>query len=99
MPQQIKPAVGKETVIVIIQNGVGNEEPFRKAFPNNTIISCVVRHSVLVLITIRFGEKKSAAHLMTSTDLGWRRPKRTRSDQPHEIRRHANRPLCQPRRR
>ena len=31
-----------KTTIVIIQNGVGNEEPFRKAFPKTTIISCVV---------------------------------------------------------
>lgn len=30
------------TTIVIIQNGVGNEEPFRKKFPDATIISCVV---------------------------------------------------------
>ena len=26
---------------MIIQNGVGNEEPFRNTFPNNSIISCV----------------------------------------------------------
>lgn len=32
----------KRTTIVIIQNGVGNEEPFRKKFPECTIISCVV---------------------------------------------------------
>lgn len=32
-------AVGKNTTIVIIQNGLGNEEPFRKAFPDNEIIS------------------------------------------------------------
>lgn len=30
------------TTIVIIQNGVGNEEPFRSQFPDCTIISCVV---------------------------------------------------------
>lgn len=29
------------TTFVIIQNGVGNEDPFRQTFPNNTIISCV----------------------------------------------------------
>lgn len=32
-------AVGKNTTIVIIQNGLGNEEPFRQAFPENEIIS------------------------------------------------------------
>ncbi|KAJ5102491.1 hypothetical protein N7532_003020 [Penicillium argentinense] len=29
------------TTIVIIQNGVGNEEAFRKQFPKNSILSCV----------------------------------------------------------
>ncbi|CRK39905.1 hypothetical protein BN1723_015605 [Verticillium longisporum] len=39
---QIAPAVDeKRTTIAIIQNGVGNEEPFRKRFPRTTIISCV----------------------------------------------------------
>lgn len=32
-------AVEKDTTIVIIQNGLGNEEPFRQAFPENEIIS------------------------------------------------------------
>ncbi len=32
-------AVGRNTTIVIIQNGLGNEEPFRRAFPQNEIIS------------------------------------------------------------
>lgn len=32
-------AVGRNTTIVIIQNGLGNEEPFRQAFPENEIIS------------------------------------------------------------
>lgn len=41
VPPQLKPVVGPETTIVIIQNGVGNEEPFRSAFPECTIISCV----------------------------------------------------------
>lgn len=31
-----------KTSIVIIQNGVGNEPPFRNVFPNCTIITCVV---------------------------------------------------------
>jgi len=44
VPAILAPAVDKnKTTLVIIQNGVGNEEPFRKAFPDVTIITCVVR--------------------------------------------------------
>ncbi|OKL63251.1 hypothetical protein UA08_01845 [Talaromyces atroroseus] len=36
------PAIEEDkTTIVIIQNGVGNEEPFRNAWPKATIITCV----------------------------------------------------------
>ena len=39
----IEPAVDQSrTTIVLAQNGVGNEEPFRNAFPSATILSCVV---------------------------------------------------------
>jgi len=41
VPAQLAPAIDEKTCIVIIQNGVGNEEPFRKAFPKNPILSCV----------------------------------------------------------
>ncbi|KAK5952778.1 hypothetical protein OHC33_006371 [Knufia fluminis] len=41
VPEQLKPVVGDKTTIVLIQNGVGNEEPFRAAFPQCTILSCV----------------------------------------------------------
>ncbi|TDZ48435.1 Oxidoreductase [Colletotrichum trifolii] len=42
VPAQIAPAVDEtRSTIVIIQNGVGNEVPFRSAFPHATIISCV----------------------------------------------------------
>ncbi|KAI4721378.1 2-dehydropantoate 2-reductase [Aureobasidium sp. EXF-10727] len=41
VPPLFKSAVDDKTTFVIIQNGVGNEEPFRTTFPNNTIISCV----------------------------------------------------------
>ncbi|KAJ9630599.1 hypothetical protein H2203_001122 [Taxawa tesnikishii (nom. ined.)] len=41
VPPQLEPVVGKDTTLVIIQNGVGNEVPFRKHFPDCTIISCV----------------------------------------------------------
>ncbi|KAH7240804.1 enolase C-terminal domain-like protein [Fusarium redolens] len=37
----IEPGVGDNTSIVIIQNGVGNEDAFRERFPSATIISCV----------------------------------------------------------
>lgn len=39
---QLQPAIDSRTTIVVIQNGVGNEEPFRKQFPDNSIITCVV---------------------------------------------------------
>lgn len=49
VPEQLASCVDeKKTTIVIIQNGVGNEEPFRQRFPSTTIISCVVSiHSAL----------------------------------------------------
>ncbi|PYI34209.1 ketopantoate reductase family protein [Aspergillus indologenus CBS 114.80] len=37
----LAPAISGSTAIVIIQNGVGNEEPFRRLYPENPIISCV----------------------------------------------------------
>ncbi|KAF4979567.1 hypothetical protein FZEAL_4271 [Fusarium zealandicum] len=37
----IAPLVGPKSCIVLIQNGVGVEEPFRKRFPNNPIVSAV----------------------------------------------------------
>lgn len=39
--EQIAPIVGEDTTIVLIQNGVGNDEEFRKRFPGNTILSGV----------------------------------------------------------
>ncbi|KAI1306118.1 2-dehydropantoate 2-reductase [Xylaria venustula] len=42
VPEQLAPALDEtNTTIVIIQNGVGNEEPFRVAFPGASILSCV----------------------------------------------------------
>lgn len=41
--QQLAPVVDQQkTTIAVMQNGVGNEEPFRKAFPGCTILSGVV---------------------------------------------------------
>lgn len=37
----IEPLVGPTTCIVLIQNGVGVEEPFRNRFPQNPIVSAV----------------------------------------------------------
>ena len=43
VPEQIAAGVDEsKTSIVIIQNGVGNEEPFRNRFSSATILSCVV---------------------------------------------------------
>ncbi|OAP58659.1 hypothetical protein AYL99_07749 [Fonsecaea erecta] len=40
--KNLAPAVDEsKTCIVIIQNGVGNEDPFREAFPKCPILSCV----------------------------------------------------------
>ncbi|KFZ25334.1 hypothetical protein V502_00190 [Pseudogymnoascus sp. VKM F-4520 (FW-2644)] len=41
VPALLAPVVDNTTTIVVIQNGVGNEEPFREAFPNGIIITCV----------------------------------------------------------
>lgn len=40
--KQLAPVVGEQTTIALMQNGVGNEDPFRKAFPKSTIVSGVV---------------------------------------------------------
>lgn len=42
IPTQIAPAIHPHTTIVLIQNGIGIEEPYHTAFPHNTILSCVV---------------------------------------------------------
>ena len=40
-PPPFKNVVSDQTTFVIIQNGVGNEEPFRTTFPKCSILSCV----------------------------------------------------------
>lgn len=37
----IRPAVGPNTAIVLIQNGIGIEQEVAEAFPNNPLISCL----------------------------------------------------------
>lgn len=41
VPDQLAPAVSPTTSIVLIQNGVGIENIYAEAFPNNPILSCV----------------------------------------------------------
>lgn len=48
--EQIAPVVSENTTIVLIQNGIGNEEEFRERFPNNVICSGVVRLNCLPAI-------------------------------------------------
>ncbi|KAL2840658.1 ketopantoate reductase PanE/ApbA-domain-containing protein [Aspergillus pseudoustus] len=38
----LDPVISEDTTIVVLQNGVGNEDPFRARFPKQTIISGVV---------------------------------------------------------
>jgi ketopantoate reductase len=40
-PPLFNDVTDENTTFVLIQNGVGNEDPFREAFPNCSIISCV----------------------------------------------------------
>ncbi|KAK3058586.1 i-AAA protease yme1 [Extremus antarcticus] len=40
-PPLFKDVIDDGTTFVLVQNGVGNEEPFRNAFPKCSIISCV----------------------------------------------------------
>ena len=40
-PPLFKDVAGADTTFVIIQNGAGNEDPFRREYPESTIISVV----------------------------------------------------------
>lgn len=42
IPQLIAPAVSDRTVIVLIQNGIGTEQVYRDAFPDNVILTGAV---------------------------------------------------------
>lgn len=63
-PEQIAPVVGKDTTIVLIQNGVGIEEPFQQHFPNNTVLSGVVS-----LPKLR-GQQPYAQRMSQTADMG-----------------------------
>nr|OQO28169.1 hypothetical protein B0A51_04589 [Rachicladosporium sp. CCFEE 5018] len=41
-PQIIAPAISEATTVVLIQNGIGIEDEYATAFPNNPLLSCVV---------------------------------------------------------
>ncbi|KAK0388575.1 hypothetical protein NLU13_4818 [Sarocladium strictum] len=60
VPADIEAAVDPaRTTIVIIQNGVGNEEPFRESFPSTTIISCVTWTGAIQAKSGRFTQMKN----------------------------------------
>ena len=42
IPEILKPAISPKTTIVLIQNGIGIEEPYAKLYPNNSLLSTVV---------------------------------------------------------
>lgn len=42
LADQLRPIMSAKTSIVLLQNGVGNEDPLHAAFPKSTIISAVV---------------------------------------------------------
>ena len=65
VPEQLAAGVDEnKTTLVIIQNGVGNEEPFRKAFPKAVVLSCVVSEALSRSCCI--------SHCLTYLDMGWR---------------------------
>ena len=50
VPGRLEPVVGEKTTIVLIQNGVGNEDPFRTSLPQCSILSCVVSSLQTILL-------------------------------------------------
>lgn len=78
----IYPAVSPHTTIALMQNGIGIEKPFHKAFPENPIISAVLypalaqtapavfSHQLLDRIVLgTFPAEASASHKHTATKL------------------------------
>lgn len=78
---QIQSAIDANTTLVIIQNGVGNEEPFRRLYPESTIVSCVVCLPCLSL----------GIQILTNTDVGWGNTGPTRDDKTQQIGRFTDR--------
>lgn len=88
--RQLEPVVDNDTTIVIIQNGVGNEDPFREAYPKCTILTCVVRwdpdshcHSIQ--------SPRHQADRHDPIDLGLRNSNLTRDSPPLQTRKHRDR--------
>lgn len=81
----LAPAIDEDkTTIVIIQNGVGNEDPFRKAFPKCPILSCVVSD---------IGD--GLVHLLNLADMGWCQARDSRRGEPLGNRAYTDRHLSQ----
>ena len=76
--KSLAPVIDNTTTIVLIQNGVGNEDPFRAQFPNCTILSCVVcpqpRHPL-------YGKFR-----LISIDVGWCLADFSRNCKAHQVR-------------
>lgn len=69
-PNDFRSVANMDTTFVILQNGVGNEEPFRQSFPYSTIISCVVSTLLSVMReggTTRLTDKQDMGRRDTRT--------------------------------
>jgi 2-dehydropantoate 2-reductase len=42
IPEQLRPAVGPNTILALIQNGISIEQPYADLYPDNPLLSCVV---------------------------------------------------------
>lgn len=51
LAEHLAPVISDNTAIVLLQNGVGNEEPLHAAFPNTPVLSAVVWTGAKVLPT------------------------------------------------
>lgn len=81
VPEQIAAGVDeKKTTIVIIQNGVGNEEPFRNRFPTTTILSCVVSRQSNTVYVIHHTDKR-----FPGEDLVWCPPATAGNHHTHKV--------------
>jgi hypothetical protein len=90
----LEPVIDQDkTTVVIIQNGVGNEDPFRKRFPALSIISCVVREFFLFclfsLFVNIFFEAEVLKHKI-NPDMDWSNSDSTGHCQAYQERRYAD---------
>jgi ketopantoate reductase len=75
--KSLVPVINDTTTIVLIQNGVGNEDPFRAQFPNCSILSCVV--------CLQIGHPPYEKFRLISIDLGWCLAAFSRNCQTHQV--------------